>query len=479
MKLLGLKVSRAAVQVNGLVVTRIGVGLVLFVGFRAGDAGDELKTLAAKVTKIKLWPDVSPAGADADSHADPEPKPSNVVDCGYEVLVVLQQSLCAIFPGPQPTQREAMDESEAQLLFQELLKQLRLRYQEEMVVAAPFGEAAHVETTSDGLGLFDLSVLNEPPGKAAKPVGPAGGQARGPARVPSVETVTKALRKLSHLPRGKLETASSQIYRVMGMKKFRDALSEVDQAVADDFAEALEAAGKCFPERQQEQITAWTGLAMSPGSEAGMDAEDGPETQEEATPADDLDQQLEELREEVANPEMAAARKVAASKAAVRPPAGRVKSEAYAPAMAAARSWVRNRQQQQHWQKTHRPREPPYPPGGKGGKGQKGKKGKGKSWGSGRRAIGGILSLDASANLHGTRQLQHQDFESGQLRRFADGPGGRGLLRPKVEITEAKAGLPRRRPAGSDPAPSRKLAKGTPTLEVMTPPPTADDFNDI
>jgi len=489
MKLLLLKVRNAAVQVNGLVVSRIGVGLVLYVGFRDGDIGEELKTLAAKVTKVKLWPDVSPVGGDGDSNADP-PKPSNIVDCGYEVLVVLQQSLHATFPGPQPSQREAMDETEAQLLFQEFLKQLRLRYQEEMVVAAPFGEGVRVETSSDGTGLFDLSVLNEPRGSPAR-AGKAEGRPPAPGKTAqaggiSVETVSKALRKLGQVHRSKLETTSSQIYKAMGTKKFRDTLAEATQDVATDFAEALDSARQYFSERQQEQITAWTGLAMSGAEEVELEeAEDALEAHDEATPADDLDLQLAELRDEVANPEMAAARKVAASKAAVRPPPSRVKtedapdvSEFETPAHAAARSWVRSRQQQQHWQKTHRPMEPSFPPGTKGGKGKNGKNGKGKKGkGWGRRSIGGILSLDEAASLHGTTGLQ--DFESGQLKRFADTSDRRqGLLRPKVETTQA-SGYPRRKPAGSVPEPPRKLAKGIPTLAVMTPPPNAEDFSDI
>eukprot|EP00439_Symbiodinium_sp_Y106_P067018 s2612_g11.t1 len=259
MKLLLLKVRNAAVQVNGLVVSRIGVGLVLYVGFRDGDIGEELKTLAAKVTKVKLWPDVSPVGGDGDSNADP-PKPSNIVDCGYEVLVVLQQSLHATFPGPQPSQREAMDETEAQLLFQEFLKQLRLRYQEEMVVAAPFGEGVRVETSSDGTGS---------PARAGKAEGrpPAPGKTAQAGGI-SVETVSKALRKLGQVHRSKLETTSSQIYKAMGTKKFRDTLAEATQDVATDFAEALDSAKQYFSERQQEQITAWTGLAMSGAEEA-------------------------------------------------------------------------------------------------------------------------------------------------------------------------------------------------------------------
>ncbi|CAE7218075.1 unnamed protein product, partial [Symbiodinium microadriaticum] len=236
---------------------------------RDGDTGDELKTLAAKVAKVQLWPDVSLVGSDGDSNADP-PRPSNIVDCGYEVLVVLQQSLHATFPGPQPSQREAMDETEAQLLFQEFLKQLRVRYQEEMVVAAPFGEGVRVETSSDGTGLFDLSVLNEPrgPARAGKAAGrpPAPGKTAQAGGI-SVETVSKALRKLGQVHRSKLEKTSSQIYMAMGTKKFRDTLAEATQDVATDFAEALDSASHYFSERQQEQITAWTGLAVSSAAE--------------------------------------------------------------------------------------------------------------------------------------------------------------------------------------------------------------------
>ncbi|CAJ1438543.1 unnamed protein product [Effrenium voratum] len=56
---------------------------------------------------------------------------------------------------------------------------------------------------------------------------------------------------------------SIQLTKIMGLAKFRESLSEVDQAGADSFAEALEQAAPFFTERQQEQISEWTGLFMS------------------------------------------------------------------------------------------------------------------------------------------------------------------------------------------------------------------------
>lgn len=165
MKLIVQRVSRATVEVDGYVESRIGSGLVLSVALRAGDTQEKAQKLAARVVKLKLWPEMF----------DPDKLwSSNVVDNGFEVLVLCQQSLCANFPQLTPNQQGALGEPEAKVLFEAFVAQLRKEYQEEMVVAAPFETTnMRVEATQDGPGMFELDTS----AVVAKPNGPNVSQA--------------------------------------------------------------------------------------------------------------------------------------------------------------------------------------------------------------------------------------------------------------------------------------------------------------
>jgi D-aminoacyl-tRNA deacylase len=51
------RVSRASVSVAGGVTGRIGRGLLLLVGFRAGDDEDTLRWMVDKVAELRIFPD--------------------------------------------------------------------------------------------------------------------------------------------------------------------------------------------------------------------------------------------------------------------------------------------------------------------------------------------------------------------------------------------------------------------------------------
>lgn len=148
MRLVVQKAARATVEVDGYVESRIGSGLVLSVAMKRGDTREQTARLAAQVLKQKLWPDML---------APEKLWGSNVVDNGFEVLVLYQPTLCANLAQHVPSQQSVLGDVEAKVLFEEFVAQLRKEYQEEMVVAAPFDtEKMRVEVTQDGSGMFAM-----------------------------------------------------------------------------------------------------------------------------------------------------------------------------------------------------------------------------------------------------------------------------------------------------------------------------------
>eukprot|EP00435_Cladocopium_sp_Y103_P074414 s8_g48.t1 len=256
MKILGQKVARATVEVDGLVQGRIGTGLVLMLGIREGTSDEEIETAASKVMKLKLWPETPPG---AGEEMPKPPKLANVVDKGYEVLVLLQQSLCASFPGHVASLKEVMEPAEAQLLFEEFVKRLQQQYQEEMVVAAPQRGHVRIESTSDG-EIFDLSALAL---SATRRTGQTEKVTKPPALNADVASITRALKLLKTMERSKRDLASAQLYKLIGVSKFQELLAEANEVEADGFAEALEEASLFFSKEQQEQITDWTGMMIT------------------------------------------------------------------------------------------------------------------------------------------------------------------------------------------------------------------------
>lgn len=461
MKLIVQRVSRATAEVNGLVESRIGPGLLLMLGLRYGDTKEEARALAKKVLKINFWPKQSLLDGTPDPQEDVDDTlfKSNVSENGFEVMAIFQPSLCATFSGSYPLDDEVMDPTEAQLIFEDFVKALRSEYQEEMVVAASIGSDVRLELTLEGPYVFDVSPAEE----SAR-----GLNAKVPARKPAaalqklepdVLAVTRALRRIVALPRNRRKAESSRVFGVLALKQFLEALSTAKQAHVDSFAEALDAAGPWFTDQQQDKIIAWTGLAI-----ASAPVDDADEGEEEVTVGaskeelgSDLERQLAELRDEVANPRAAAAKKALLVK---EEHSRGDAAPSNAAAVAAAQQWAQNRRGAPKW----KPPEPQYSPNKGKGKGFKGK---------GRRAYG-IVSLDESARLHGN---SGQGYGYGQLARYSDTE--LKLLQVKQEMQErGQGGRPfdevgEKRKADTSWSETeqrlRKLPKGTPTLAPTTP----------
>lgn len=411
MRLVLQRVSRASVEVNGVIENRIGLGLVLTLALSKGDNVEAAKKLATTVLKLNLWPELM----DPDTSCC-----TNVVDNGYEVLVLLQQSLHATFQKLTPDESRSLASAEAQEIFDAFMSKLKEEYQEEMVASAPADSPSmQLEMACVGGGIYMLGAGDTRPVAAAVPTKrplsqattPAGGGAQKEEQLTTdLAVMTRALQRIHLFAKNKAMLETLRIFRMMSKDAFREALADAEQEETNMFAEALESSARFFTEAQQEKITELTGLTISaqPLNEEGARADDQNDDEGGDDP-DDVARQLAELQEEVVDPSkgIQAAKRRRAGMAvkeeddtmAVRQrPDWNSKAAPETPAALAARQWAARRAG------AHVPPPAPWAGGkGGGGKNQHGfKGGKGGFKGAPRphRSLG-IVSVEGSAMLHG------------------------------------------------------------------------------
>jgi D-tyrosyl-tRNA(Tyr) deacylase len=131
------RVTRAEVRVDGEVVGRIGVGLMVLVGVERGDGPDEVDAAAAKVSGLRVFSDA--AGKMNRS----------LEDVGGTVLAVSQFTLAgSISRGRRPSFDRAMAGPEAEPLFERFVAGVRRHGVE--VETGVFGALMEVELVNDG-----------------------------------------------------------------------------------------------------------------------------------------------------------------------------------------------------------------------------------------------------------------------------------------------------------------------------------------
>jgi D-aminoacyl-tRNA deacylase len=101
------RVSEARVRVDGVVVGEIGTGLCVLLGVARGDSPEEAERLAAKIARLRVFPDV-------EGRFD-----RSLVDVGGAALVVSQFTLLAdTAKGNRPSFTEAAPPEEAEPLYE-------------------------------------------------------------------------------------------------------------------------------------------------------------------------------------------------------------------------------------------------------------------------------------------------------------------------------------------------------------------------
>jgi D-tyrosyl-tRNA(Tyr) deacylase len=131
------RVSRAEVRVDGDVVGRCGLGLVVLLGIAAGDEAELVERLATRVARLRIFPD-------ADGRLD-----RSLLDAGGGALVVSQFTLLAdTRKGRRPSFTGTAAPEEAEPLVERFADTLRgLGVQ---VGTGVFGAKMEVELVNDG-----------------------------------------------------------------------------------------------------------------------------------------------------------------------------------------------------------------------------------------------------------------------------------------------------------------------------------------
>ncbi len=131
------RVGRAAVRVGGETIGAIGAGLVVLVGFRAGDDEERLRWMADKILTLRIFADN--AGRMNRSLAE----------VGGELLLISQFTLYGdVRRGRRPSFVEAAQPDEAEPLYDRFVDICRQGVVP--VACGRFGAAMEVELVNDG-----------------------------------------------------------------------------------------------------------------------------------------------------------------------------------------------------------------------------------------------------------------------------------------------------------------------------------------
>ncbi|MGO2133839.1 MAG: D-aminoacyl-tRNA deacylase [Marinobacter sp.] len=146
MKGLVQRVSKASVDVDGREISRIGAGILLFLGVERGDGQNEAKELCRRVLSYRIFPDESGR------------MNLSVLDTGGALLVVPQFTLAAdTSSGTRPGFSRAATPEIAKTLYTDFLDLARLSVGVERVKEGQFGADMKVNLLNDGPVTFLLS----------------------------------------------------------------------------------------------------------------------------------------------------------------------------------------------------------------------------------------------------------------------------------------------------------------------------------
>jgi len=139
------RVSRASVTVDGEVIGRIGLGLLVLVGVERGDTAAEAKRLAERLVEYRVFPD------------DSGRMNRSLLDVGGEMLLVPQFTLAAdTRKGTRAGFSKAADPADGAVLFDRLVEEVQALGVR--TACGRFGASMEVDLTNVGPVTFWLHV---------------------------------------------------------------------------------------------------------------------------------------------------------------------------------------------------------------------------------------------------------------------------------------------------------------------------------
>jgi len=140
----------ASVAVESQLVDHIDSGLLVFLGVREEDTGDEAMYLAAKTVNLRIFPD------------EQDKMNLSLLDTGLEILVVSQFTLHAqTRHGNRPSFTEAATPGKAEELYELYIRECRNLLGNDRVRQGKFGAMMKVKLINDGPVTIILKSRNE------------------------------------------------------------------------------------------------------------------------------------------------------------------------------------------------------------------------------------------------------------------------------------------------------------------------------
>jgi D-tyrosyl-tRNA(Tyr) deacylase len=138
MRIVLQRVTCASVEINSVIVSRIGPGLLVFLGIEEADTMEDIEWLCGKITRLRIFDD------------DQGIMNRSVTDVKGEILVVSQFTLHASTKkGNRPSYIRAAKPESAIPLYQQFLKHLEAGLGKP-VSAGVFGAMMKVALVNDG-----------------------------------------------------------------------------------------------------------------------------------------------------------------------------------------------------------------------------------------------------------------------------------------------------------------------------------------
>lgn len=130
------RVKKGKVTVGKQVISKIGLGYVVFVGFCQNDNEKIVEKMAEKIANLRIM-------------ADEQGKMNlNLSQVNGEILLVSQFTLCADTSQRRPSFIKALKENEAKRLYEFLIK--KLKEKKIPIKTGKFGSYMEVEIHNDG-----------------------------------------------------------------------------------------------------------------------------------------------------------------------------------------------------------------------------------------------------------------------------------------------------------------------------------------